>query len=38
VAHGILWSAPCDLAAARAAVARYQRAVRGEPSDPTEAL
>jgi hypothetical protein len=29
-AHGILWSAPCDLVAARAAVTRYQQAVRGE--------
>jgi hypothetical protein len=29
-AHDILWSAPCDLAAARNAVATYQRVVRGE--------
>ena len=26
-AHGMLWTAPCDLAAAEAAVAAYQRAI-----------
>jgi hypothetical protein len=31
-AYDILWSAPCDLAAARAAVRRYQQVVRGEPT------
>jgi hypothetical protein len=29
-AYKILWTAPCDLGAARAAVLRYQRAVRGD--------
>ena len=28
-AHGLLWTAPCDLAAAEAAVAVYQRAILG---------
>jgi hypothetical protein len=28
-AHGLLWTAPCDLAAAEAAVAAYQRAILG---------
>ncbi len=28
-AHGLLWTAPCDLAAAEAAVAGYQRAILG---------
>jgi hypothetical protein len=26
-AHGLLWTAPCDLAAAEAAVLAYQRAI-----------
>ena len=26
-AHGLLWTAPCDLAAAEAAVVAYQRAI-----------
>lgn len=28
-AHGLLWAAPCDLAAAGAAVTAYQRAILG---------
>jgi hypothetical protein len=35
-AYGILWSAPCDLAVARAAVLRYQRVVRGETPSASE--
>jgi hypothetical protein len=35
-ARTLLWSAPCDLAAARAAVTRYQHLVRGDPETPPE--
>jgi hypothetical protein len=33
-AHGLLWIAPCDLAAAAAAVASYQQAVLALGGEP----
>src|SRR5690606_40577549 len=33
-AHDLLWTAPCDLAAAEAALAAYQRAVVAAPGRP----